>query len=89
MTGIRCVYRDASPDFPATDQHPDAMRYGPIQTEAGIVFVDAIGDAPTLEDIEAVMNPPQPREPTPLEKLAAAGLTADDLRAVLGLPAHA
>lgn len=53
MSLIRCVYTE-EPDFPATDQHPDAVRY-----VVGEYFVDAIGDEPTLADVLAFL--PNPR----------------------------
>jgi hypothetical protein len=37
MTTIRVIY-EAEPDFPPTDQHPDAVRY-----QVGEYWVDAIG----------------------------------------------
>lgn len=86
MSDIRCIYRNSPPDFPATDQHPDAVRYGPITFNGEQVFVDAIGGEPTAEEIEAVLNPPPPPELTPAEKLAAAGLSVADLRTLLGMP---
>lgn len=52
---IRCVY-EREPAFPATDQHPEAVRY-----EVAGYFVDAIGGMPTQEAIEAVLNPPSPK----------------------------
>lgn len=49
-TTIRCVYETA-PDFPARDQHPQAMRY-PLSY--GVFrFADCIGDAPTLGELDA------------------------------------
>jgi hypothetical protein len=87
MSRIRCIYRGAAPDFPATDQHPDARRHGPIALPDGAkVFVDAIGGAPSIEEIAAVLNPPLPPAPTPAEKLAAAGLTVAELKELLALP---
>ncbi len=87
MSKIRCIYYDAAPAFPATDQHPDAMRYGPLALPSGgVVFVDAIGSAPTADEIAAVLNPPAPPQPTPAQKLAAAGLTVAELKELLALP---
>lgn len=86
MSVVRCIYRDDAPNFPATDQHPDAVRYGPIELAGNIVvFVDAIGGEPSIEEIDAALNPPQPPEPTLAERLAAAGWTPADLRAALGI----
>lgn len=50
MTTIRCIYEKA-PSFPATDQHPDAVRY-----QVGALFVDAIGGQPTQAEIDAVLG---------------------------------
>lgn len=67
MSTIRCIYHDRAPDFPATDQHPDAARY-----KVGACWVDAIGGAPTAEEIAAVLNPPAAApEPTARELLDA------------------
>lgn len=54
MSIIRCVY-SREPSFPATDQHPDAVRY----TVAGHT-VDAIGGEPTPEEVAAFLAPPVP-----------------------------
>jgi hypothetical protein len=54
MTTIRCIYA-SEPDFPATDQAPDAVRY-----QVGNYWVDAAGGAPTLDEVNAVLAPPQP-----------------------------
>jgi hypothetical protein len=51
---IRCVYSE-EPSFPATDQHPDAVRY-----QVGGYWVDAIGGEPTLGEVEAVVAPALP-----------------------------
>lgn len=48
---IRVVYTE-EPSFPATDQHPDAVRY-----QIGQYWVDAIGDAPTQADVDALLTP--------------------------------
>lgn len=86
MSQIRCIYHGAAPDFPASDQHPDAKRYGPLTlADGGIVFVDAIGGAPTAADVIAVINPPLPTE-TSEQRLAATGLSVADLKALLALP---
>lgn len=82
---IRCIYRGAAPAFPAEDQHPDAKRYGPITLADGsVVFVDAIGE-PSIEEIDAVLNPPPAPEPTVDEKLAAAGISIPELKQALGI----
>lgn len=51
MSTIRCIY-SVAPNFPATDQHPDAVRY-----QVGGRFVDAIGGQPTQAEVDAVLNP--------------------------------
>jgi hypothetical protein len=50
MATIRVIY-EAEPDFPATAQHPDAVRY-----QVGEYWVDAVGGAPTQveKDLEAL-----------------------------------
>lgn len=50
MSTIRCVYTQA-PNFPATDQHPDAVRYA-----VGAYIVDAIGVAPTLLEVQTMLG---------------------------------
>jgi hypothetical protein len=85
MSTIRCIYHDTAPEFPASDQHPDARRYGPLTlTDGSIVFVDAIG-APTSDEVLAVLNPPVQLE-TPAQKLAATGLSVAELKVLLALP---
>jgi hypothetical protein len=55
---IRCIYQTSPPDFPATDQHPDAVRYGPLTpSKGGIVYVDAIGGQPTVAELDAILSP--------------------------------
>lgn len=49
---IRVIYT-AEPQFPATDQHPNATRY-----KVGAYWVDAIGPAPTQQEVDAVLNTP-------------------------------
>ena len=48
---ILVVYSE-EPDFPATDQNPDAVRY-----QVGNIWVDAIGDEPTQDDVDDVLHP--------------------------------
>lgn len=56
---IRGIWQNAAPPFPPVDQHPDARRFGPITLSDGsIVFVDAVGDQPTIAEIEAASPPP-------------------------------
>lgn len=57
MSQIRAVYFGSAPGFPPRDQHPDAQRYGPITMPDGlVVFVDAIGSLPSIEQIGAVIG---------------------------------
>ena len=50
MATIRVIY-EAEPDFPATQHHPDAVRY-----QLGEYWVDAVGGAPAQveKDLEAL-----------------------------------
>ena len=50
MATIRLIY-EAEPDFPATQHHPDAVRY-----QVGEYWVDAVGGAPAQveKDLEAL-----------------------------------
>lgn len=61
MSEIRCVYHGHEPNFPSTDQHPDAKRY----RIAGVV-VDAIGE-PTEEEVLVFAR----RSPAAKAKIAA------------------
>lgn len=63
MKKIRVIYTE-KPSFPATDQHPDAVRY-----KCGAYWVDAIGGEPTMNEIAEVLNPPS--QPTLEDRLAA------------------
>lgn len=56
MSVIRCIYAQ-DPGFPATDQHPDAVRY-----EINGYFVDAIEGEPTLGEVMLLVNPPPTRD---------------------------
>lgn len=58
MSAIRVIYHGAAPNFPATDQHPDAVRYGPVTIASTVYYVDAIGGEPTTDEISAVLHPP-------------------------------
>jgi hypothetical protein len=52
MSTIRCIYEE-EPHFPASDQHPDAVRY---TCSVGIYrFVDAVGE-PTVAELEAFLG---------------------------------
>jgi hypothetical protein len=69
---IRCVYRE-EPSFPATDQHPDAVRY--VVTVANVAYVvDAIGGEPTPEQVAAVLSP------SPLVSLVRKSVIVDRLQ---------
>ena len=83
MSSIRGAYSE-DPDFPATDQHPEAVRYRVNGTVCGDVIVDAVGGEPTVEEMNAFFAPPP--APTPADKLAASGLTVAELKELLGLP---
>lgn len=54
MSTIRVIYQ-VEPNFPATDQHPDAKRY-----IVGGYVVDAIGGEPAIEAVYAILNLPLP-----------------------------
>lgn len=56
MAGAILVVYGSAPSFPATDQHPSAVRY-----HIGSHWVDAIGGQPTTVDIDAFLHP----EPAP------------------------
>lgn len=43
MSQIRVIYHGQQPNFPATDQHPDAVRFTIQHPTRGTLFVDAIG----------------------------------------------
>jgi hypothetical protein len=45
MTTIRVLY-EAEPDFPPTDQHPDAVRY-----QVGEFWVDAVGGGQEVDRV--------------------------------------
>ena len=49
MTIIRMIY-EAEPDFPPTDQHPEAVRY-----QVGEFWVDAVG-APAGEALDQALE---------------------------------
>lgn len=76
MSMIRMIYRE-EPKFPASDQHPDAVRY-----RVGAYWVDAVGGEPTLAEVEAIVAPTL--EQIAAEKRAAAKslLTVDSESAI-------
>lgn len=66
MSVIRCIYTQGPPNFPASDQHPDAARYTIFSNHLGKeVTVDAIG-VPTTQEVDDQLNPP-PRSLNELE----------------------
>lgn len=50
MSEIKAIY-DKDPGFPATNQHPDAVR-----SLVGPYVVDAIGATPTIQEIEVFLG---------------------------------
>lgn len=67
------VVYTAEPKFPASDQHPDAVRYR--MTVAGRdVWVDATGGQPTAAEVAALLNPPhRVSKATVIARLIAVG----------------
>lgn len=64
MSTIRTVYFPVNgvrqrPNFPATDQHPLAVRYDFDHPTLGPLCVDALGAAPVQAEIDAVILPTQ------------------------------
>lgn len=54
---IRAIYRDVAPSWPASDNHPSAIRYQ--KTLGGVtVFVDAVGSEPTNQECIDLLSPP-------------------------------
>lgn len=68
MSTIRVVY-EQEPNFPAADQHPDAVRHRIVAGGREYV-VDAVGGAPTEAEVLAVLSPPEVPKTDPVEKLA-------------------
>lgn len=66
MSQIRVIY-EAEPKFPATDQHPDALRY-----RIGRYWVDAVGGEPSAAEVDAILNPPKSADDTALEAARSA-----------------
>lgn len=62
MSAIRCIYFPAAdgarvaPPFPATDQHPQAVRYAFDHPTRGALNVDAVGGAPTLAEVNVTLG---------------------------------
>lgn len=65
MSTIRAIYHPnpdgsrQSPKFPAADQHPSASRYDIDHPTFGALCVDACDGAPTLAEIDAILQPSQ------------------------------
>lgn len=83
MSTIRVIYSE-EPKFPATDQHPDAVRY-----RVGGHVVDAVGGEPTQAEVDAVLNSPTTDKSLRLEDVIAAMeqkgvLTRNDVLAARG-----
>lgn len=63
MSAIRVIYRPradgsrSDPGFPATDQHPLAVRYPFDHPIAGALNVDALNGAPSQTEIDAILFP--------------------------------
>jgi hypothetical protein len=78
---IRCIYTE-EPNFPATDQHPDAVRY-----HIGGMWVDAIGGEPSQAEIDAVLSPVVFREiprPSFLFMMSKMGITETQVEGLIG-----
>lgn len=66
MTQIRTVYHPGpdgkrrEPNFPATDQHPQAVRYAVDHPVAGLLTVDAVGPAPTATEVDVHLGTDAP-----------------------------
>ena len=69
---IRAVY-DKEPTFPATDQHPSAVRY-----QVGGKWVDSIGGKPSQGELDAVLSPTDPNAAL-VAKVADESITHGDL----------
>lgn len=79
---ILCIYSE-EPKFPATDQHPDAVRY-----KVGNNWVDATGGMPTQSDIDAILSPPPPFRDIPrpsfLFMMSKMGITEAQVEGLIG-----
>lgn len=69
---ILVVYSE-EPDFPPTDQQPDAKR-----SEVGEFWVDYLGPKPSIADIDSFLNPPGPISKQVLGPISAATLAILD-----------
>lgn len=69
MSTIRIIYT-VEPNFPASDQHPDAVRY-----KVGDYIVDALDGEPTEKEVQTLLSleAAKPRDPiVELDQLKAA-----------------
>jgi hypothetical protein len=55
MSTMRVIYT-TKVEWPATDNHPDPVRYEFEHPGFGELYVDAIGGEPTLAKIDAVFE---------------------------------
>ena len=76
MSTIRTVYAD-EPKFPATDQHPSAVRY-----QVSGKFVDAVGGAPTSDEVSSFLSPVSANK-TLIDKAKADTITHEELVTLL------
>lgn len=89
MSDIIVVWHGEEPPTPATNQHPDAVRYK-IRDN----YVDAIGGKPTEKELDLYLNPPPTAEQIAREsalssgkaKLKALGLTETEIDALRWQP---
>ena len=61
-----CAVYEREPEFPASDQHPDAKRY-----VIGRWVVDATGGCPTDQEVDATVHPPKAASGDRLAELEA------------------
>lgn len=58
MSQIKAIYYPQPPAFLPSMQHPDAQRFTIAHPTRGQIYVDAVGGEPTMDEIDAVFNPP-------------------------------
>lgn len=77
------VVYDEKPNFPATDQHPNAIRY-----EVGRWWVDTDQGKPTSAEVEEIRNPPPPFKDIPrpsfLFMMSKMGITETQVEGLIG-----
>jgi hypothetical protein len=73
---IRCVYEVKEPNFPATDNHPQAVRYH-FNISGVDYWVDAVGTPPTLQEVTDFVSPPSAAAITDSQRAYAKALLAD------------